>query len=319
MDELYGDVINHQKVRGVFTEVFYDYHITEQEKSVALLDNMNDKIVLYLVCKRTEGLSDITIKHYALHLKKFSEYMRKNVEDVTSMDIRMHLTDYAKKGNKESTIAVRTDIIRAFFNWLEKEGQIDQNPMLHIKTIKIPERQRRALSRKDFEILRGGAITLRERCLLELFNATGCRLSEVANIKIADLNHDLSRCVVVGKGDKERTVFISEEAQVHIRNYLDFRKTRDNCKYLLATERKPYRQMSNSAIYREVKIIAERSGLDKNVYCHLLRSGFASNLNARGVDLLTLQVLMGHQDVSTTRGYITINDRSIENEYQKYA
>lgn len=317
LDLLYGDFLEQHKVREIIEEVLYDYELVPMTRELVVQNNMQDKILLYLASKKLDGLSIRTLESYSRHLNRFSYCVQKNVEDVVAMDIRVHLANYAKTGVKNSTIATETDILRGFFQWLEDEEYIQKSPMRKIKTPKVEKRVREALTKEEFETLRLGAKTLRQKALLELLYATGCRLEEIEKTNKTDVDWQKLQMRVIGKGDKERTVFINATAQVHIRKYLMSRL--DECDALFVTERKPIRRMGRRSIQREIDKIMEQSGLQKNVFPHLIRHTFATHMINAGMPLNVLQEILGHDSPETTLIYANIDNKTIEHEYRKYS
>lgn len=124
LDEMYNNTINLKDVRQVLNEILYDFDVTPKSTALVPMNNMQDKIMYYLVSCKVSGLANKTIESYGRGLGKFMNDFAKNVEDITAMDIRMHLANYAKTGVKNSTIASRTDILRGFFGWLHSEEYI---------------------------------------------------------------------------------------------------------------------------------------------------------------------------------------------------
>lgn len=317
LDMMYGDVFDQARVRQAIESVLYDYDVNTKVTALAVMDNMSDMILLYLATKKTEGLSNISIKSYGQHLGKFAMYMRKNAQDINAMDIRVYLANYSKTGVKNTTLATETDILRGFFKWLESEDYIVKNPMNKIKTIKIEKRLREALTKKELEILRGGAKTLRQKALLELLYSTGCRLEEVEHMNKNDIDWQRLQMKVIGKGNKERVVFISDVAEVHLKKYIMSRL--DDCEALFVTKRKPIKYLGRRAIQREIDVIMEQSGLNVNVYPHLIRHTTATHLLNAGMSLTVLQEILGHDSPETTLVYASIDNRTIEHEYRKYS
>lgn len=304
-------------VRQAVERILYDYTVEDKETSIAVIDNMGDMILLYLATRKTEGLSDITLKDYGRTLGRFADTMRRNVEDITTMDIRMYLANRSKENIKTTTLAHDTDVLRGFFNWLEDEEYIDKSPMRKIKTPKVEKRLREALTKEEFETLRTGAKTLRQKALLELLYSTGCRLEEVEQMKKQHIDWQRLQIKVIGKGNKERVVYINATCQVHLRKYLMSRL--DNCDAVFVTERKPIKFMGRRAIQREINKIAEQSGIDINVYPHLIRHTFATHMLNSGMSLNILQQILGHDDPSTTLVYAELDNVTVENEYRKYS
>lgn len=314
---LYGDVFDQALVRQTIEEVLYDYATEDKPTSLAVIDNMSDMILMYLAIRKTEGLTDATLKGYGRTIGRFARFIKKNVEDVTAMDIRIYISNRSKQGLKNTTLANDTDILRGFFNFLEDEEYIGKSPMRKVKTVKVEKRLREALTKEQFETLRIGAKTLRQKALLELLYATGCRLEEVEQMKKRDIDWQRLQIKVIGKGNKERVVYINATCQVHLRKYLMSRL--DDSEALLVTERKPIKFMGKRAIQREINKITDQSGLDMNVYPHLLRHTFASHMINSGMSLTVLQEIMGHDSPDTTMVYSRMSSTSIENEYRRYS
>ena len=317
LDLIYGNLIDQQIVRQIVDEVLYEYDLIPKETLPAVIDNMGDRILLYLASRKIEGLSINTIKQYGRTLGKFSNFTRKNIEDVTTMDVRIYLANFSKTGIKNTTMATHTDIIRRFFKWLVDEEYIDRNPLNKIKTTKVEKKLRKALTKEEFEVLRTGAKTLRQKALLELLYSTGCRLEEIEQMKKSDIDWQRLQAKVIGKGNKQRTVYINATAQVHLKKYLMSRL--DTCESVFATQRQPIKNMDRSSIQREIKIIQKQSGLDVNVYPHLIRHTTATHLLNSGMSLTVLQEILGHDSPETTLVYASIDNRTIEHEYRKYS
>lgn len=317
LSNLYTDSFRVQETRSILETILNDYDITQKCTAVATLDNMPEKIFLYLASKKIDGLSSITLKNYARNLKRFARTIRKNVEDITANDIRVYLGHYAQTGVKDSTLATISDNLRGFFNWLEDEDYIQKSPMRKIKPMKVAKRMRDALTKEELEVLRQGAKTLRQKALLEFLYSTGCRLDEVANIKKTDIDWQGLKLRVIGKGDKERTVYINAKASVHIKKYLMSRL--DDCPALFVTLRRPYRQVGHRAIEREIKEIMFQSGLQKNVFPHLLRHTAATHWLDSGMSLTIIQKILGHENPQTTMVYADLSTTEVEHAYRKYS
>lgn len=315
LDKIYGDAINPMKVRKIIEEVLNDYDVNEKTTAIALLNNMNDLTMLYMVTKKTEGLSDKTIKGYGQHLIRFSRYMNKNAEDISAIDIRLYLASYSRTGIKNTTLATETDVLRGYFNWLENEEYIKKSPMRKIKNVKVEKRIRKALTKEELEILRTGCKTLRQKAMLELIYSTGCRLSEIENMNITDIDWQRLQLKVIGKGNKERVVYINATAQVHLKAYLHSRA--DINPALFVSEKKPFGRLSGRGIEREIKQIMEQSGVDKNVFPHLLRHTAATHLLNAGMEVTVLQEILGHESLDTTMVYAKTSSNEVEHEFRK--
>ena len=317
LDILYGDIFDQSIARQAIEEVLYDYNIEDKPTSLAVIDNMSDMILMYLATRKTEGLADSTLKGYGRTIGRFANFIKKNVEDVTAMDVRIYIANRSKQGLKNTTLANDTDVLRGFFSFLEDEEYIDKSPMRKVKTVKVEKRLREALTKEQFETLRLGAKTLRQKALLEFFYATGCRLDEVVNVNKSDIDWQKLSLNVIGKGNKERTVFLNATVQVHLKKYLMSRL--DDSDALFVTIRKPIGRLGKRAIQKEINMISEQSGIKINIFPHILRHTFATHMINSGMSLTVLQEIMGHDSPDTTMVYSRISNASIESEYRKYS
>lgn len=317
LDLLYGNLINQEEVKKIIEEVLYDYEIGEKGNTLATIDNMDNMILIYLTTKRSEGLTLGTIKSYTRVLKKFADNIRKNVEDISTMDIRVYLINRAKTGIKNTTIANETNILRGFFNYLEDEEYVVRSPMRKIKSPKIEKRLRKGLTKEEFEMISKSAKTPRQNALLQLLYSTGCRLEEVEQMKKQDIDWERLRIRVIGKGDKERIVYFNDTCKDILRKYLMTRL--DDCNAVFVTQNKPVKFLSRRSIQRELNRISKQSDLDISVYPHLIRHTFALHMLNKGMSLSSLQKILGHEQSSTTEIYAELIDSTVENEYRKYS
>lgn len=165
-------------------------------------------------------------------------------------------------------------------------------------------------------MLREACKTPRERAMIEVFYATGCRLSEIQQLDRRDIDWQAKSAKVIGKGNKEREVYFSWKAAYHLKKYLNSRN--DIVPALFITERKPYRRLSKRGFQREIKLIALRAGIQKNVHPHVYRHTFATLTLNNGADLSTVQSLLGHSNPGTTQIYAQLSSGRKREQYQRY-
>lgn len=305
--------IDQHKLRGILEEVLYDYTVQPTEKALTVLNDVREKILLYLACRQLDGLSKRTLSGYSIQLRMFKDYMQKNVVDITAMDIRMYLAAYAKTGVQDTTIQRAITILRGFFGWLVKNDYIEKDPMIKINSIKTKKRLREALDAEQLEMLRDSCKTLRERALLEFFFSTGCRLDEVVQLNLGDINWSDLSLHVIGKGNKERVVYISPKAKLYLRKYLTSRH--DETEALFVTERAPHGRMGRRSVEREFKGMGER--IKMNLYPHLIRHTTATMMLNGGAKLEEVQAYLGHEDPSTTLVYARLSTESVRSAHKK--
>ncbi len=196
--------------------------------------DVQQKIQLFLEGKRIEGLSPTTtLKGYAIELRTFSKYINKATAEITTTDIRTFLSNFGHL--KQTSISGKISVLKSFFSWLHTEEVIDKDPMKKIKSPKKEKRIPKALTTEHFEMLREFCKTRRERAMIEAFYSTGCRLSELKELDKKDIDWQSLTINVIGKGNKERKVYLSFKAMYHLKKYLEER--RDDDPALFVTER----------------------------------------------------------------------------------
>lgn len=276
--------------------------------------DLQEKIKLFLTGKKLEGLSELTLKGYNLELELFSKHIQKKVDDISTNDIRLYLNKWDKL--KTSSLSRRISVLKSFFGWLKNEEIIPSDPTCKIKNPKKEKRLPKALTIEELELVRESCKTIRERAMIEVYYATGSRLSELHNTnRFTDIDWRSMTIRVVGKGSKERKTYFSYKALFHLKKYLNSRTDDDSA--LFVTERKPYRRLSRRGIQQEIKKIAKRCGLEKKLHCHVLRHSLATNLLGSGADLSTIKEILGHSDISTTEIYAQVTDEHINQTYKK--
>jgi integrase/recombinase XerD len=309
--------LNQLALRNILEEVLYDYELQPKTTALVPMADILDKIVMFLASKRLDGLSNVSIYNYGLHLRRFAQYTCKNVADITTMDIRRYLAHLMQQGLKNTSIETEKSIQKSFFNWLENEEYIIKSPARKIKPSKTEKRLRKALDDEELERLRDACSTPRQRALLEFIFSTGCRLSEAVNVDIADINWNECSLKVIGKGNKEREVQFSKKARLYLKKYIATRGDISN-PALFITERKPYKRLGNRAVEREISKVAKLAGIDKAVYPHLLRHTMATMGLRSGASLQTIQTLLGHSSPNTTEIYAEISNESVKEEYRRH-
>lgn len=305
-----------QKLRTILEEELYNYNLQPVVKDLVPINNIREKMLLYLASKKLDGLSKNTLLNYKLQLNRFANFIQKDVESITSMDVRMYLAACSKIGLKNSSMASIISILKSFFNWLEDEEYISKNPMRKIKTIKTEKYIRKALTFEELEMLRDVCKNIRERALLELFYSTGCRLDEIQKLDKKDIDWNTGSTIVLGKGSKERKVYLNAKAKIYLWKYLNSRK--DENEALFASERKPYTRLGRRSIEKIFNNLGMQAGITKKVYPHLLRHTTATHMLNNGSSLSIVQNYLGHTSPVTTQIYAQLNTEDIRQSHKKH-
>ena len=287
--------------------------------------NINDAIEEYLnYIVFEKGLSDRTKKSYQNDLNVYKEFLnnrnKNSINSITDKDIKDFLKE---RSNEESTtIAHNLTVIKNFHSYLYKQNIVSKDISEFIDRPKLKKALPKTLSIEDIDKLLDieldSPFAYRNKAMLELMYATGLRISELINLELNDINLLEGSLKVMGKGSKERFVPIGDYAIKYLKLYLDNRselvKTNTN-KLFLNNHGKP---ISRQGFFKILKKLLHEKGLNEEASPHTLRHSFATHLINRGADLRSVQEMLGHSDISTTRIYTEINDENVKNEYKKY-
>jgi integrase/recombinase XerD len=308
------DQVKH--LRTIIEDELYNYELTTITRALVPYVGIPEKLLLYLASKKLDGLAKSSLESYRWHLIRFIQFVKKDVEEIDAMDIRRYLAAYAKTGVKNSTIQTEIWTLKSFFGWLETEDYILKSPMRKIQSIKTEKRVRKALTPEELELLRDACETHRERAMVEFFYSTGCRLDEVVKLDRNDLDWNTNSCMVIGKGDKERKVFLNAKAKVYIWKYFNSRK--DDNEALFVSERRPHGRLGRRSYEKDFSKLGKKAGLKKKVFPHLLRHTTATTLVNNGANLAEVQHILGHSNPSTTQIYIDVNTDSLQQAHKKH-
>jgi len=283
-------------------------------KITAAHPDVSEKVKLFLAAKRLEGLSPLTLAGYEIELRTFGKHMQKPVAEIVTADIRTYLGQFDRL--KLSSISRKLSVLKSFFGWLTEEEIIPRDPARKIKPPKKEKLLPKALSIEELEMMRETCRTTRERAMIEVFYATGCRLSEIQQLNRADIDWQNKSAKVIGKGSKEREVFLSPKAIYYLKKYLKERK--DAYPALFITQRQPVRRLSRRGFQREIKLIAGRAGIQKRVHPHTMRHTMATLTLNNGADLVAVQELLGHVNPGTTQIYAQLSNERKREQHRKY-
>ena len=281
-----------------------------------LMEQLLAAYLRYLVAEK--NLSPYTLRNYRADLLHFAAYLR-DTEGVDPLQVdrqafRRYLLLLKESGIVTASIARKVSTIRNFYRFLLREGKLEANPLAGVSA---PKRERRLpviLSKDDLTMLIQAADEttprgLRNRAILELMYAAGCRLSEVAGLDVRHLDLEERTLLVRGKGNKERIVLIGAPAEEAILRYLSHGRPQLAAagEAALFVNRDGGR-LSGRSIEQIVRRHALRAGLGQRVFPHLLRHSFATHLLDGGAELRIVQELLGHANASTTQIYTHVTE-----------
>ena len=307
------------KIRSIIEVALDGFEVKKEERALAVEGNILDFVQMYLISRKIEGLSEETLKDYYRKLLVFSRWVPKNIDKISTLDIRKFLFEYEKERNiKKSSLDNIQTIVKTFFKWLQSEGFLEKSPAEKLKNIKTEKVLKKALTQEEVERLREyGCKKTRERALLELLLSSGARVSEVAQLDIKNINWNDRRVTILGKGNKEREIYFSERAKVHLLKYLDSRKQHKS-EALFISHVKPFERISIRTIQTDIKKIGERANLPFSLHPHLLRHTMATLAYSSGVPLPIIQEMLGHSDPSTTQIYAELDRERVRDAHNRF-
>ena len=277
-----------------------------------------DKFLFFL--KVELNYSELTIKSYQLDLTDFFGYIESkkiNYLTITNHDVRGYLKYLDSCNLKNSTISRRISTLRTFYNYLVDENIVENNVFHNVKNPKLEKKLPNYLNYNEMEeLLESIDISttegLEKRLLIEMFYSTGCRVSEMINVKISDIDFTNKTIRIMGKGSKERIVYFGDYASKYLDNYL----SKVKCDKYLFTNKKGEKLTTNE-VEQIVKDIMKHISIKTHVTPHTLRHTFATHLLNNGADIKTVQELLGHANLSTTGIYTHVSSDRLKDIYFK--
>lgn len=278
--------------------------------------NLPRRVEAFLAAKRIDGCRPKTIKGYRERLKMFMTQCSKPVQAITTDDLREYLAYLVDERHlMDNSVQAHINTLRSFFSWLVDEDNIRKSPMRKIKSLKIDKlRSRHPLTAEQLELVRDGCRGYKEKALVEFLVSSGCRVSEVAGLRVDDIDWRDRKCKVIGKGNKERTVYFSVRAKLMLQLYIAERRGGEA---LFASSRAPYEPLTDRGIEKMISKLGKRIGMERPLYPHLMRHTFASHALNCGMELTIIQHLLGHSDPKTTLIYAEIDPVRVQYEYNR--
>jgi integrase/recombinase XerD len=285
-----------------------------------------DAFLTYIAGERQ--LSDNTVQAYQRDLNRFFEWLGNrqpnelNVRDLADYAAWLHRHDFAP-----ATLARHLASLRVFFRYLQLESVMSDNPAELLGSQKLWDRVPQVLSVEQVDAFLMAPTDVdrywrRDRALLEILYATGCRVSEVSNLKLRDVHLDDAFCLCRGKGDKERLVPLGERAILTFRHWLSeerpdmaARRHEEPEQAFLSYRGRP---LVRERIWELVKKYAARTGMPSAVSPHTLRHSFATHMLAGGADLRHVQEMLGHASIATTQIYTHVDMSRLKEVHRKF-
>lgn len=279
-----------------------------------------DRYLDYLRIERQ--VSPHTLSNYQRQLERIMSILRENEiaqwQQVTPSVVRFVLAQSKKDGLHEKSLALRLSAWRAFLDFLVKQQVINVNPVKGVSAPKLPKHLPKNIDGEQMEQLFANdskePIDIRDRAILELFYSSGMRLSELQSLDIKHVNTRSHEARVIGKGNKERVVFLGRWAGHMLQQWLKVRPLFNPKDDALFVSQRGNR-MTQRTIQKRLEVWGIRQGLTAHLHPHKLRHTFATQMLEAGTDLRAVQELLGHSNLATTQIYTHLNFQYLANVY----
>jgi len=284
-----------------------------------------DSFLEYLIAERSSP--ENTVSSYAADLETLKTFLdEKGITElsVRGADLEEYTSRCKEKGLKSTSIRRRLSTIRQFYRFLIEEEIIATDPTRDLSSPKrglyLPEvlsidEVARLIASPDI----GTPLGMRDKAMLEVLYATGLRVSELISLKLHHLNLHVGYLICRGKGDKERLVPMGESAQRWVNDYLKNTRpylVKKPTDILFCSKRGG--AMTRQNFWYSIKRYASRAGILKQISPHMLRHSFATHLLGGGADLRSVQMMLGHADISTTQIYTHLSSARLKEVHERY-
>jgi len=335
-----AEMLGDRESKAIILGAMSEFDIVRKERGLIVYEGGQTEYLIkrFAVAKKVSGRTEKTCKHYAQTLKRCFDKIRKSPTECSHIDIQALIAGMILNGaSKEYQVnVVRT--LSSFYAWMKKEDIVDNNIMLKIEPIKYKWKKKDAFTDMDVEKIRNACLTKRESALVEFLLSTGCRVFETGKIKISEIRGD--EISVIGKGEKLRKVYLNAKAMLAIDLYLKERK--DENPYLFPSSiqdgesvahskirtatREWYKNKNlvsengfagNSQIEQIIKKIGKRAGVE-NCHPHRFRRTCATMALRRGMNIVHVQQMLGHESLETTRRYLDISQEELMEAHRKF-
>lgn len=334
-------VSNVEAMKGQLYMTLAGYDVTQATRELAVCDeSLNETLIKkFLVAKSIKGCTKRTIEMYGNELHRHLAAIGKSVPDITTDDLRKYMViKRVRDKNSKTQIHNIYRVFSTFYAWLRDEEYLQHNPVIKLDMRK-PKVHKEAFTAIEVEKIRAAVETNRERAVIELLLSTGCRVTELCNILLSEIKGD--RILIHGKGEKDRIVYMNARARVAVDAYLEERS--DDNPYLFprmisieAVKNKAggkshfkkywYRDpelveaelpMAISSVEITTRKIGKKIGVSP---CnpHRFRHTCATLALKRGMDIMTVSKMLGHEDVGTTQVYLDVDEEQLAIQHDKY-
>lgn len=313
-----------------------DLEIEHKETGLTVTGNETSHVVTkFIACKKLAGLTERSLKAYLNELAMFFKVINKSYETITTDDVRVYLA-MSRKNNNEISIDNKRRYLNSFFEWCFNEELVERNPIKKINKIKSKKQVKESFTDIEIEKMRSilnyekiyapkkyqKETRLRNIAIFETLLSTGARVTELISIKKEQVDKGQDELVILGKGNKERPVYLNARAIIAIKNYLKERKDDNNYLFIshpithLSNQKEKVSNCTQSCIECMIRKLGKRVNIE--AYPHKFRRTAATNAVRKGMPIEQVQKMLGHATLNTTQIYVNVSDTDVKISHEKY-
>lgn len=291
-------------------------HLSEYDLSCIdrRISDSDDLLQAFLSARTVEGKSPKTIDRYGYIIKRMMQSVRTSTRSITVYHLRKYLADEKARGISDRTLEGYRQVFSSYFNWLQRENLIETNPCANLGAIKYAKKVKDIYSDVDLEKMKFGCKTLRDRAIIAFLGATACRISEMVALNRDDIDFANLECRVLGKGNKERTVYLDSVSAMVLQNYLNTRT--DELPALFIGKRT--NRLTDHGVRQMLVKLGAASNVE-HVHPHKFRRTRATALIRHGMPIQEVAAILGHDKLDTSMAYVVLDKADIKASYRKYA
>lgn len=299
------------KVLSTLSNHLSEYNLTCIDRRTS---DSDDLLQAFLSARTVEGKSPKTIDRYGYIIKRMMQSVRTSTRSITVYHLRKYLADEKVRGISDRTLEGYRQVFSSYFNWLQRENLIETNPCANLGAIKYAKKVKDIYSDVDLEKMKFGCKTLRDRAIIAFLGATGCRISEMVALNRDDIDFANLECRVLGKGNKERTVYLDSVSGMVLQNYLNSRT--DELPALFIGKRT--NRLTDHGVRQMLVKLGAASNVE-HVHPHKFRRTRATALIRHGMPIQEVAAILGHDKLDTSMAYVVLDKADIKASYRKYA
>ena len=284
-------------------------------------DQKDDLLDTYISTLRIQGRSEKTIYRYEHQLAKFLKEVNIKTRRINVYHIRNWLAAEKERGIQDSSLDGERMVLSGYFGWLFREGLIEKNPMSNVGPIKVAKKQKKIITDIEMEKLKqacdklNGIHKYRNRAILLFLASTGCRVSEMTGLNRDSVDLKNLECLVRGKGNKERVVYLDSVTGMALQQY--FAKREDDGEALFVGNEG--KRLGTNGVRVMLKKLAEIAGVENVIHPHKFRRTKATELSRRGMPIQEVASILGHDKLDTTMQYVVMDRETVKASYRKFA